>query len=870
VSATDIKLGAVTRTAGWRWRPLSLMSLFAHAGYRGFVLTVLWFALTGISVWWPLADNGLLPKGAGFTWNRWDLVLAGTPIVMHFYLPWVVSVCLVMWLGFEWGAVPAYLATLFSTLYKGMPADVAVVNALHNSLAIAVYFLFYCNYKGDYSLRSLQSWVWFILASISAAMVSSLGSFISEFTGTALVGGDSLWQAWLGWVPNALLLSLLAAPLIFAFSPGVERLKRRYVPRAITHPYSQRELLLAASMFALLLVLFLVVDDRWAERRVSAMLQMQLPGAVQRGITSQSSTQRAVIGVLALLLAGICLGGVFFTSRWAQRMRLRFDSETREARSALRRSEANFRHFFENNPAPMLLYDRDNGEFVDVNQAAVEHYGYSRGEFLERTIFDIRPAEDIPKLKALMREREYQRQDYRHAGEWRHVTKSGELIYVDVRVSALTIDNRALNLVLVYDVSPRKQAQAAVERRARELQSLAASSLEIAGARTVDGILQACAERARELSGARIAIARCLPEHLRFSLADEYAGWREPGKLPDTDLIWQVLINKRFPQRVSAEEVKTHRLYPQFASRHGRLDIGAVLAVPLTRSDSELVGALIVANKGGTDFDAEDETILVQLAQNASVGIESVLLREALERHMQELEHRVVERTAELDAFAYSVAHDLRAPLRAMHGFADAVREDYADALDEAGRDFLTRIIKSAKNMDVLIQDLLAYSRIGRDNLELEALGLKEAVQDSLADLQHEIASRGASVEVSVPPLTVWGHKATLKQVVANLVSNALKFTAPGTAPQIRIWAVARQGKVELCVRDNGIGIAPEHRERIFNVFERLHGSETYPGTGIGLSIVKKGLASMQGDISVESDGQGSTFQAQFKEYRDG
>ncbi|HEY1773224.1 MAG TPA: ATP-binding protein [Gammaproteobacteria bacterium] len=870
MSATDIKLGSVSRTAGWRWQPLSLMSLFAHAGYRGFVLTVLWFAVTCICVWWPLADNGLVPKGAGFTWNRWDLVLAGTPLVMHLYLPWVLCVCLVMWLGFEWAAVPAYLATLFSTLYKEMPADVAVVNALHNSLAMAVYFLFYCSYRGDYSLRSVQSWVWFILASLCAAMVSSLGSFISEFTGTALVGGDSLWQAWLAWVPNVLLLSLLTAPLLFVFSPGVERLKRRLVPRAITNPYSQRELVLAASMFALLLVLFLVVDDRWAERRVSMMLQMQLPEAVRHSISSQSATQRAVISALALLLAGICLGGVFFTSRWAQRMRLRFDSETREARSALRRSEANFRHFFENNPAPMLLYDRDNGEFVDVNNAAVERYGYSRNEFLERTIFDIRPKEDIAKVKTIMRDPEYRRQDFRHAGEWRHVTKSGELFYVDVRVSALTIDNRALNLVLVYDVSPRKQAQAVVERRARELQSLAASSLEIAGAKTVDGILQACAERARDLSGARIAIARCLPEHLRFSLADDYAAWREPGKLPDTDLIWQVLLNKRFPQRVSAEEVKTHRLYPQFVSRHGRMDIGAVLAVPLTRSDSELVGALIVANKGGTDFDTEDETILVQLAQNASVGIESVLLREALERHMQELELRVVERTAELDAFAYSVAHDLRAPLRAMHGFADAVREDYASALDDTGRDFLTRIIKSAKNMDVLIQDLLAYSRIGRDKVELEALGLKEAVQDSLADLQHDIVSLGASVEVVVPPLTVLGHKATLKQVVANLVSNALKFTAPGTVPQVRIWAVARQGKVELCVRDNGIGIAPEHRDRIFNVFERLHGSETYPGTGIGLSIVKKGLASMQGEISVESDGRGSTFHATFKEYRDG
>ncbi|HEY3859407.1 MAG TPA: ATP-binding protein [Gammaproteobacteria bacterium] len=868
MSVTDIKLPSATRSAGRRWRPVSMVSLFGVPDYPGFVLTGLWFSVIAVSVVWPLADNGFI--GPGFKWDNLPIHWDRYDLSMQLYLPWVVSVCLVMWLGLEWGAVPAYLATLFSRLYKDMPLDIAVVDSLHNALAMAVYFLMYCNYKGDYNLRSWRSWGWFALASLAAAMVSSIGAFISQFTGTN-IGAHDLMSAWLGWWPNSFGLSLfICGPLILIFSPMVERAKLRYLGRAATHPFSQRELVLATSMFALLLVLFLVVDDQWAARRVSALMQMQLPPAVQRGIEVQFSTQRVAIWVLSLLLAGICLGGVFFTSRWAQRMRLRFDSETREARSALRRSEANFRNFFENNPAPMLLYDRETGEYVDVNQAAVERYGYTRTEFLELTIYDIRPQEDIAKVKAVMRDPEYRRQDFRHAGEWRHITKSGELIYVDVRVSALTIDNRALNLVLIYDVSPRKQAQVAVERRARELQSLAASSLEIAGAKTVDDILQACAERARELSGARIAISRYEPGHLRSSLADEFKAWREPGRLPDTESVWRVLLNKRFPQRVSAEEVKTHRLYPDFISRHGRIPIGAVLAVPLTRSDSEVVGALIVADKGAEDFDAEDETILVQLAQNASVGIETVLLREALETHMQELEHRVVERTSELDAFAYSVAHDLRAPLRAMHGFADAVREDYASALDEPGRDFLARIIKSAKNMDTLIQDLLAYSRIGREKAELTAVSLRETVQDAVADLQHEIASRSARVEVSVPPLTVLAHKATLKQVVVNLVSNALKFTAPGITPEVRIWAVALQGRVELCVRDIGIGIAPEHRERIFKVFERLHGSETYPGTGIGLSIVKKGLASMQGEINIESDGQGSTFHANLKEYRDG
>lgn len=865
--------------AALRWRPLSMVGLFAEAEYPGFVLTVIWVAVTGLCIWWPLADNGLLPKGAGFTWNRWDLHLAGTLEVMHFYLPWTLCVCLVMWLGLEWAAFTAYLATLFSTLYKGMPADLAVVNALHNPLAMAVYFLFYCNYQGDYSLRSLRSWLWFILASVTAAFVSSLGSFISEFTGTVQVGGGSLLDAWLGWVPNVVLLSLLTSgPLLLVFSPTVEQLKRRYFPRRREAPYTQQELLLAVSMFALMLVLFLLVDDQWAAARVASMLQLDLPEAARKGLHAEFTTQRTTIWVLALLLAGVSLGGVFFTSRWIARMRNRFDRETREARDAQRRSETNFRNFFENNPAPMMLYDRETGGFVDVNRAAVERYSYSRSEFLEMSVYDIRPKEDVAKARAYLRQRNLAHSTEQDAGEWRHLTKSGELIHAEVRLNSLVMDNRILNLALIHDISPRKLAQAAVERRARELQLLAASSLQIAGARSVEELMQVAANRARELVGANIAVTRIEPGLARAALSERYAGWKDLGKFSDTEEVWSVLVRKRYPQRLTAAQVKAHPEFARFKVRHGgAVDIGALLAVPLMRSDSEFMGALVVADKDGVDFDAEDESILVQLGQLTSAAIESVRLREALQGHMEELERRVIERTAELDesnreldAFAYSVAHDLRAPLRAMHGFADAVLEDHGPKLDEAGRDYLARIIKAAKSLDTLIQDLLAYSRVGRTKIELEPVPLSELVQEAVAELHQEIDAASAEVETSVPPLTVLAHRVTLKQVLLNLISNALKFVAPGNKPRVRIWAVSRQGMVEICVRDNGIGIAREHRERIFNVFERLHGSEAYPGTGIGLSIVKKGLARMQGEIDVESDGNGTTFNARLKEYRNG
>ena len=880
MSPTENTWSTTGSAAERRWRPLSLVGVFASSNQRASALMYVWIGLSALCVWWPLADNGLI--GPLFAWNRLPLHVAGVDLVLGFYLPWTVGVCLVMWLGLEWAAVPVYLATLFSTLLKGMHPDIAVVNALHNPLALAVYFLFYCNYKRDYSLRSLHSWVWFVLASLCAAIASSLGAFISEFTNTPLIGGGDFLKSWLGWWPNAFFQSVVInGPIIYFFSPAVEQVKQRYFPRGQDHAYTQRELLLAASMFALMLVLFLLSDDRWMAGRVQNLLATPMPAGLRQGIINEVSTQRVVIWIFALLLAAISLGGVFFTSRWAQRLRARFDQEARDARNALRRSESNFRNFFENSPAPMLLYVRETGAFVDVNRAALDAYGYTRGEFLEMTVYDIRPKEDVARFRQHMKEVAGSHAEHRYAGEWRHLTKDGVLLYVEIRVSALVMDNRALNLVLVHDISPRRHAQAVVERRARELQQLAAASLQIAGLNTVEEVLQVAADRARELSGARLAATQSWPEEdqallLRASTDERYADWMQHVSEPKLPGIYQLLKDKQYPIRLSGQELEAHPEYLG-VKRESQASLRGLLAVPLTSSEASVVGALMVSDKINGEFDAEDEAILVQLAQIASVGMESVRLKDALRQHMLELEERVTERTAaldasnkELDAFAYSVAHDLRAPLRAMHGFADAVQEDYGAKLDEAGRDYLRRIIKGAKSMDTLIQDLLSYSRVGKDKTALEGVPLGEVLQEVLGDLHAEIESSKAVMDVAVPPLTVLAHRATLKTVLLNLVSNALKFVAPGTRPRVRIWALSRRGMVEICVRDNGIGIAPEHQERIFNVFERLHGAEAYPGTGIGLSIVKKGLASMQGEISIESDASGSTFNARLKEYRNG
>jgi PAS domain S-box-containing protein len=215
----------------------------------------------------------------------------------------------------------------------------------------------------------------------------------------------------------------------------------------------------------------------------------------------------------------------------------------------------------------------------------------------------------------------------------------------------------------------------------------------------------------------------------------------------------------------------------------------------------------------------------------------------------------------ELDAFSYSISHDLRAPLRAMQGFSEALVEDYGGRLDATGHDYARRIVAGSRQMDALIQDLLAYSRLVRAEIRLDAVSLETVVDEACGALELELKERGGEITVGRPLARVMGHRAVLGQIVTNLLSNAVKFTRPGTTPRVHVRSQRDGGLVRLWVEDNGIGIEPQHRERIFRAFERLHGAQQYPGTGIGLAIVQKGATRLGGRTGVESEpGAGSRF----------
>ncbi len=224
-------------------------------------------------------------------------------------------------------------------------------------------------------------------------------------------------------------------------------------------------------------------------------------------------------------------------------------------------------------------------------------------------------------------------------------------------------------------------------------------------------------------------------------------------------------------------------------------------------------------------------------------------------------EEALKETNAELEAFSYSVSHDLRAPLRAMQAFAEALAQDYGHCLDDNGRDMTARIVMAASRMENLIQDLLIYSRISYGDLKPQTVDLTSVLEESCAHLEALIRDSKAKIAIEPPFFSVTGHFNTVVQIVSNLLSNALKFVAPGVQPSVRIRQETRENMGRLWVEDNGIGILPEYHARIFRVFERLHGTETYPGTGVGLAIARKGIDRMGGRIGLESTpNQGSKF----------
>ncbi|MGZ4973101.1 MAG: ATP-binding protein [Limisphaerales bacterium] len=414
------------------------------------------------------------------------------------------------------------------------------------------------------------------------------------------------------------------------------------------------------------------------------------------------------------------------------------------------------------------------------------------------------------------------------------VAMNEALILGSVRQHELTDAAEVLNAQLQVEISEREKAAQELSKRAREL-----------------------AEKARLLDLSNDAImVRDFDGHILYwnRGAQELYGWsREEAMGKDI----HSLLQSEFPipQEKIAKELSV--------SGHWSGELVQV------KRDGQRITVL---TRKALDHDNEGNPAAV--LESITNITESVRSREelkaakaALTSQASHLEQLVAERTAaltstnkQMEAFVYSIAHDLRAPLRSMQGFSTLLVEDEETVLSKAGKDFAGRIIKSAQQMDRLLNDLLAFSRIAQLNIELTPVDLDEVIATVVASLESQIEEKAARVESPGPWPRVCAHEPTLIQILINLVSNALKFTAPDVPPLLRLWTEEKGGFIRVWVEDNGIGISPDHQHQIFKLFTRVHG-EQYPGTGVGLAIVEKGIERMGGRTGVESAaGSGARF----------
>lgn len=476
---------------------------------------------------------------------------------------------------------------------------------------------------------------------------------------------------------------------------------------------------------------------------------------------------------------------------------------------------------------------------------------------------------------------------------------------------ALTESVAGRAAILIDNAMLLREAQAAAERarqQAAQLALLAALSRELAEA-PFD---------VHEIGG---TIARRIGEHLGDTcvvrLLSDDGQWLDPVGMYHIDAHQQAFMeaqNAAHPNRVDEglpglvfkagetlllPEITTDAMYdlitPHYAEYLERSSISSALLTPL-RARGRVIGTLAVSRVNpGTPFSDSDRALIENIGERLALAFDharlfareqyaravaqeavSVRDRALLELNIKhaeiqalntQLEDRVLERTAalaatnaELEAFSYAVTHDLRAPLRSIDGFSQALLEDFGDALDETGRGYLERVRLASRHMGLLIDDLLSLARVTRSEMRQVAVDLSAMAGDVLTELCARQPERRVEVRIE-PGLHAHGDPRLLRVAIVNLIENAWKFTAKTDPARISCGRVARQGQLAYYVQDNGAGFDMTYADKLFNPFQRLHAPSEFEGTGIGLATVQRVIRRHGGAIWAEAAvDQGATF----------
>ena len=473
---------------------------------------------------------------------------------------------------------------------------------------------------------------------------------------------------------------------------------------------------------------------------------------------------------------------------------------------ALRKSETQYRLLFESNPQAMWVYDLATLRFLAVNDAAVRHYGYTRSEFLDMTIKDIRPEEDVKLLEDYMGSAH---RELDHAGEWRHRKKDGTVINVEVTANRLNFGGRAAEFVLAQDITERKKAETALRISEDRYRDLVDNSHELICTHDLEGrVLSVNPWAARMLGYPQYAL---IGMNIRDGLLPEY--------------------RKQFDEYLHT--VKTE---------------GSARGVMKVRTSSGETRLWEYYNTLRTE--GVEKPIVRGMAHDATER-RLALKREKEARMEAEAANRVK------DEFLSTLSHELRTPLTAIMGWADLLLHDEVEP--QKRRQAIETIFRNANSQCQLINDLLEVSRIitGKLRLEFVACELQSVIEAAAESIRPTAEAKGVRLQILLEPHTgpVFGDRERLQQIVWNLLSNGVKFTRKGGLVQVTLQRI--NSHVEIVVNDTGVGIKSDFLPHVFDRFRQADGSttRTYGGLGLGLAIVRHLVELHGGTAWAESAG---------------
>ena len=517
-------------------------------------------------------------------------------------------------------------------------------------------------------------------------------------------------------------------------------------------------------------------------------------------------------------------------------------------------------------PDAIITLNPEN-EIIEWNRGAEHLFGYTKKEVIGENIDDLIVSPDrIDEAHGFT--------NYVAKGnklepvETVRLRKDGSPVHVIVAGSPILIDDQFAGVVAVYtDITERVQIEQAVRHQARSLEALVEISKKFVATLELEPIFQAITNGIVELidlDSAAIYLVERDTLHLEATtppLPTEIED--QQTRLNDHPHIQEALKTakvKHLPDTHKAELTAAETEVCQMR------DLRSVLYLPI-RIREATIGVLIVASCGQPrEITPAEIDLCTTLSNQAAIALDNARLYQKTRQHAQELKHRVAERTAQLEqsnqdleAFAYSVSHDLRAPLRHIDAFTNMLAEQIEPKSKKIGR-YFNKIHQASTKMHNLINALLTYSRLGRRELNYGKVPVNKIVDRVIQNCQLDLSNR--EIRWQIEPLGIVRADPNMLEIVFdNLIANAIKFTSQRETAEIRISSQQRDHFVEISVRDNGVGFEMAYAHKLFGVFQRLHNDEEFPGTGIGLAIVKRIIQDHNGEVRAEGKvDQGATF----------